>query len=200
VARVGVSVMVQAVVIAPAALPTPERLAAAVVHLLVVVVLVLFAEELLLTTRIGPAVAHLLLRIQPHCIVPLLPPLLLLLLPLILRLLLLLLRPELLELQLDIGIVVSQAAVGPEKLLSMLLSITVLKMGILSSAAILRAFAMVELLTCATNSNLTKSPRHWPMGSQRLTSGARPKLIGVAHAMNGLSLRPQLVGKDSSFK
>jgi len=188
--RAGVSVTVQAVALAPAALPTQEKLAAAVVVLPAVVVLVLFAEELLLTTSIGPAVAHLHRRIQPHCIVP--PPpvllLLLLLLPQLLLLLLLLaeerLRQELLELQLDIGIVVSQAAVGREKLLSIILSITVLKMGLPSLAVGLQAFAMVELPTCATVSNLGQYLRHWPMGLQRLTSGANQNLIGAAHAMN----------------
>jgi len=160
VVRVEVSVTVQEGLLAPAALPIQERLAAAVVDLSAVVVLVLFAEELLLTTRIGPAVAQLLLQIQPHCIVPLLPPILLLLLVLLLALLLLLagerLRQELLELQLDIGIVVNQAAVGPEKLLSIVLSLTVLKMGLPSLAAGLQAFAMVELPTCAAVNNLGK--------------------------------------------
>jgi len=86
-----------------------------------------------------------------------LPLLLLLLLLLLLPLPRLLLLPqvqELLDQLLDIGIVVRQAAVGEEKLLSMLLSETVLKMVLPSSAAMIRAFAMVEMPTCATAINL----------------------------------------------
>jgi len=139
-----------------------------------------FVVALLPTINIGQAVglrAQFLLRTPSS---QLARAALLLLLPL----LLLLLLQELLEQPPDIGIVVRQAAVGQGRHLLVILLEIVPRMVSLSLIPMVRACAIMDLLTCATTTNRLQSRQHWHTDLRLPQLLVDRKALGAVPVMN----------------
>jgi len=106
-----------------------------------------------------------------------------LLLPLPLLPLLLLLQ-ELLEPPPDIGIVVRQAAVGQGRHLLVTLLEIVPRMVSLSLIPMVRACAIMDLLTCATTTNRLQSRQHWHTDLRLPQLLVDRKALGAVPVMN----------------